>query len=182
MKDSITNIIKIYAQKRYFFFLFVITLIFFILNVIIKNIGAIKNMFSGGIFSWLLFLSRLIIGFKETISPYTFISVIIISLLIGLLFTIMIYKVVSIRKINGQLGLFGAVGVFLGAFIPGCSACSVGALGILGITGSAFALLPLKGLELQIISITLLTFGIMYSSRNISNSCHTNYHALNRNA
>jgi|SRR3989344_1252000 len=175
MKDSFTNISKIFSQKKYFFFLFSISLIFFVLNVTIKNFNTVKRIFSVGILEGIIFFSTLIIGFKETVPVATFILVIIISLLTGLLFTVMIYKVASMRKISGQLGLFGVMGVFLGVFIPGCVACSVGVLGVLGITGSTLALLPFKGLELQIISIVLLSFGILYSSCNISNSCSVDY-------
>ncbi len=175
MEDSITNIKKIFVQKRYFLFLFSISLIFFLLNVVINNIRIIGIMFSEGFLNGMIFLGRIIIGFKETILVSTFIFVIIISLLIGLLFTVMIYRVSSIRKINGQIGVFGAIGIFLGLFIPGCVACSVGALGFLGITGSIIGILPLKGLELQILSIALLVFGIIYFSKTMSNSCSVNY-------
>ncbi len=174
MKNSINNIRKIVIQRRYFIFLLSVSFMFFILNVIIKNVRAVKGIFSTGLLNALLFLGRLVIGFKETIPISIFIAVIVISLLTGLFFTTVLYKVVAIRKINGQLGLLGTAGIFLGIFIPGCAACSVGVLGILGFTGASLGLLPLKGLELQIISIFLLIFGILYISRNMPNSCSVN--------
>ena len=180
MKYNLLNIKNVFAQRRYFFFLFGISLTFFVFNVIFKNTGAIKNMFSIGVFSGFVFLINLIIGFKETVPLYTFISVILISLLTGLLFTIIVYKVVSIRKINSQLGIFGTIGVFLGVFIPGCAACSIGALGVLGITGPMIALLPLKVFELQVISMVFLSLGILYFSNNLSNSCSLDYNGKNR--
>lgn len=172
MNTCIKNIKSIFTQKRYTFYLLGISFAFFILNVTIKNLKIIGSMFSEGLFNGLLFLSSIIIGFKETIPPQIFVSVILISLLTGLLFTIMIYRVQSMRKITGQLSLFGVMSLFLGVFIPGCAACSVGVLGFLGITGAIIGFLPFKGFELQILSIVILIFSILYMSKNVSYSCN----------
>jgi hypothetical protein len=90
---------------------------------------------------------------------HSYISLIIISILIGILFSLIIFKVnLGKESDSKKLGFFASIGIFLATIAPGCAVCGVGLLSILGI-GSGFLLfLPFEGLELSILSILILIY------------------------
>ena len=65
------------------------------------------------------------------------------------------------------LRLFGSV---VGAFGVGCPTCRAFLFGIIG-APLAFMSFPLRGLELQILGILLLTTSIYFVAKTISSSC-----------
>ncbi len=104
---------------------------------------------------------ELLAGFGNTIKPLSYISIIIISLLFGLLFSLIIYKTKMIKTTFGKTGIFASLGLFIGALAPGCAACGIGLFSFFGLSSAFLIFLPFQGLELSILSIGILAFSIM---------------------
>ena len=110
----------------------------------------------------------LFFGFKETILFHSFISLIVISVLFGLLFSLFAYKIAIGQKSDGkEIGLFGGIGIFLAALAPGCAACGVGLASVLGIGVGILSFLPYDGFELSLVSIGILSFSIVNITKNM---------------
>ena len=104
---------------------------------------------------------------------YSFIGVIVISLLFGFLFSLVFYKVNffkdSSEKKSGLFGIMGSgvFGAFAGIFATGCAACGVGLVSILGISAGFLSIFPYHGFEFTLISIFILVFAIIKISKNM---------------
>ena len=161
---------EVFSHFKYITSTLIIALLFYSLNVVILNFRTILSFYSylGFLGSIKLFLSFLI-DLEETIKIGSFISLIIISMLLGLLFSLISYKTNTLKKANNKsLGFISSIGVILGVLAPGCAACGIGLASSLGISAVFLSLLPLKGLELSIFSIVLLMIAIFKIS---SDSC-----------
>tara|TARA_Y100000310_G_scaffold77162_1_gene73716 strand:+ start:3042 stop:3581 length:540 start_codon:yes stop_codon:yes gene_type:complete len=148
---------KVFSNWKYVALTIMITLVFYSLNVLIVSYNSLISFYkqSGFLKSINLFLNFLI-GFKSTVLLYSFISLILISVLFGLLFSLIAYKTKIIKSISGKTGFFVTTGIFLGVLAPGCAACGVGLLSLFGISAAALEFLPYDGLELSILSIIIL--------------------------
>ncbi len=157
--------------------LFVLTaLIFFTVNVTIKNyktlVAITNDRGIGAASSFLYTLSR---GFHHTVTPLSYTTTIIITLLTAFLVTLLVFKVgVTATK---KVGLMSGLGIALGIVAPGCAACGVGLLALIGVSGAALSLFPFKGLELSIIAIVLLSISIYSLTQRLRscNVCKINY-------
>ena len=99
---------------------------------------------------------------------YSFLSVaflLIFSVLGGLSATLYDYKVNMVSKFRKgeKLGILGGV---LGVFTSACAVCYPFLLAILGIP-AAFAILPFGGLEVQALSIVLLSLSAIFMVKDI---------------
>lgn len=167
---------KVFSSWRYLLSLVLIAISFFVINVIIKNFSTIKSFYiSSGFFGTLKFILILTIGFRVTTTTGSFISLIVISILLGMLFSLIFYKIVVI-KTAGKIGLLGTIGIFLGVAAPGCAACGVGLLALFGIGAATLYSLPLKGLEISILAIVILVFSVYKISGDLhkGNVCEVN--------
>ena len=107
-------------------------------------------------------------GFKETIILHSYISLIIISILLGMLFSLIIYKINFLNiKAKKRFGILGILGIFLSIFAPGCAACGVGLASALGIGTAFLSFLPYDGLELSIITIIILSAVIIKTTEDL---------------
>jgi hypothetical protein len=78
-----------------------------------------------------------------------------------------LFKFSESKKISvGKEGVGGFFGFFFGLFTSGCAVCYPLIISFLGIP-SALALLPFGGIELQVLSILLLSLSIYFVSRSI---------------
>jgi len=158
---------KIYGNWRYTLSLILIALFFFILNIFIKNYNSIiLNYKSLGFFGTLQFFYFLTIGFKGTVFLSTFIIVIIIGLLTGMLLTLIFYKVKALNT-QKKVGFVGAFGIFIGIAAPGCAACGVGLLAVFGVTAAGLSILPFKGLEISLLAAAILLFSTWKVSKDL---------------
>lgn len=170
---------KIYSNWKYTLSLIIIALFFFILNVFVKNYNSIiLNSKALGFFGTLQFFYFLIIGFKGTVFLSTFITIIVIGLLTGMLLTLVFYKIKALGT-QKKIGFAGAIGVFLGIAAPGCAACGVGLLAVFGVTAAALSSLPLKGLEISLFAIAILLFTTWKVSKDLL-KCETCQVEINR--
>ncbi|PIN92777.1 hypothetical protein COU54_05600 [Candidatus Pacearchaeota archaeon CG10_big_fil_rev_8_21_14_0_10_31_24] len=156
----------VFGNWRFSLLAIVSAILFYILQAIIGNAENMINFYKG--YSFLQFLSfslTLIIGFWYTLGGLTLISVLIISLLTGILISLIVYRVKFIKEgSNGEgTGFFVSIGIFLGILVPGCAACGIGVVSLLGL-GTAVASLPFEGAEISVLAILVLVFVIIKTS------------------
>src|SRR3989338_9381740 len=160
---------KVFTNWKCLAVTIIIALSFYSANVFVSSWSSLKGFYSTlGFFQTIKFFFILFAGFKETIMFHSFISLIIISILFGMLFSLVEYKVRIGQGTGGKkVGLFGGIGLFLAAFAPGCAACGVGLASALGIGAGALSFLPYGGFELSIASIGILGFTIVNVTKNM---------------
>lgn len=94
-----------------------------------------------------------------------FSATIIVALLSGMTISMVIYKFKHTNTSKGEGGVYGILGVFVGALGASCPACSVALISLLGVSSAAF--LPFRGLELSVLAITLLFFSLYMISKSL---------------
>ncbi|MEK6889721.1 MAG: hypothetical protein AABW82_02240 [Nanoarchaeota archaeon] len=136
-------------------------LIFYIVNVLITNSGNLIYSFRyEGISKTLSLLKIFLLTFHQTILPSSVITLILISILTGILIGLLAFRFQKVNAFSGKVGFFTGIGVFLGMLAPGCISCGIGLSGILGL-GASLAFLPFKGLEISFLAIIFLLFSIV---------------------
>ena len=170
MKATLTNLKKVFSKPKYIITPLLTAIIFYEINVIIANWSTISSFLANsGIITTLKILPTLSYGFKEIITKSSFVTLIVISILFGMLVSIMLYKAdYNVSAANKKLGLLGTIGLFLGILAPGCAACGIGLASTLGLSTALVTFLPYKGLELSIIAISILGFTIIKTSSNLT--------------
>ena len=160
---------KVFSNWKYLTVTIIIALVFYSLNVLISNWSSLTGFYSTlGFFQTITFFFILFLGFKETIMFHSFVSLIVISILIGMLFSLVGYKInIGRGSVGKNVGLFGGIGLFLAAFAPGCAACGVGLTSVFGIGAGVLSFLPYNGFELSLASIGILVFTILNITENM---------------
>ncbi|MCH7568007.1 MAG: hypothetical protein IIA87_01165 [Nanoarchaeota archaeon] len=160
----------VFSNWRYLILAIIIALLFYNLNVLIANYANLASFYSSlGLLGTIKFFFILSLGFGALIKTHSFVSLIIVSILFGMLLSLTMYKV-KVVKISGtkKTGFFSSIGVFLAAFAPGCAACGIGLASLLGIGGAFLIYLPFEGLELSILAIAILSFTTWKVSKDLS--------------
>ena len=159
---------KVFSNWKYVLIFLFAVLIFYSLNILIFNWKNLATFYSNlGFFGTLKLFFSFFFSFRSTIVLHSFISLILISILFGVLISLIFYKSkLNISK-DKRTGLFGGIGVFIGAFVPGCAACGVGLASFLGLGAGFLSFLPYDGLELSILSIVILGFAIINLTKNM---------------
>ena len=175
LKDSVTGLRIVFGNVRYIAIAFIAALLFYSFNVFISNWRIIFLVFSSGIISGITFVSSLFVGFIHVIPLSSFYSLIITSLLFGILISIIAFRVSLRISSNNSVTIFGASGILLGVLVPGCFACGIGLVSALGFSGAIVQFFPYKGLEIAVISIALLGLAIIQISGDLVNcdECQT---------
>ena len=160
---------KVFTNWKYLTFTAIIVLVFYSVNVLASSWSSLTGLYSTfGFFGTIKFFFTLFFGFKETIMFHSFVSLMIISILFGLLFSLVVYKIsIGQGTDRKKIGLFGSIGLFLAAFAPGCVACGVGLASVLGISAGALSFLPYDCFELSIASVGILSFTILNVTKNM---------------
>lgn len=162
IKDVLKYWKRVFGNGKYLLLGIVVAFSFYSLNVFIANYKSLIDFYPslGFLESVKLFLS-LMVGFKNLILMSSFVSLIIISLLIGMLFSLIWYKSIRVGNYErGKTGWIGGLAIFLGSFAPGCTTCGIGLAAALGLSAAIFNFLPLKGLEFSFLSIVILGYAI----------------------
>ena len=164
---------RVFGNWRYSVIAFVIAILFYALNVLIANFNSLIDFYpSFGFFGSIKFFLVLMIGFINVIKWYSFISLIIISFFIGILFSLIFYRINIIKSVGRNGNFIGLIGIIIGAVAPGCAACGIGLASSLGLSVVFLNLLPLKGFEFSILSILILAFALYKVS---NESCKIEY-------
>ncbi len=160
----------IFSRPTYLILLVVSSVLFYLANVIIQNFSNLFSLYSNyGLSQTLHFLFNLSINFRQAVTLSSYFSLITISILLGILISIIVYKTknVSEKTSKGNNSL-SAIGLFLAILAPGCAACGLGLIAVLGLSGAILTFLPYKGLEISVISIAILAFAIFKMSKDIT--------------
>jgi hypothetical protein len=103
--------------------------------------------------------------------PFFILNMIIVPLLVSTTIILLLEKIKQIKQLSNKKTFLGITGTFFGILGGACPGCFVGIFpaifGIFGITAN-LTILPLKGIELLILSAILLTISIFYLSKEIS--------------
>ena len=168
MKDLFNVLKNVFSRREYLISAIAISLIFYSLNVVISNFSFIIYFYKeNGLIRAIKFFSSLFLGFRETILFSSFLSLIAISILLSMLFSLIAYKTIMIKRSSKSIGFFGTTGIFLGILAPGCAACGIGLLSVFGISAAVLTFLPFKGLEISILAILILGFSVFKISKDI---------------
>ena len=149
---------EVYSKKKYFLFSGLCSLWVFSLNAVIGNYRLLWSDFSLPLFFDLVFNAH------QSMSGISFIFLIVVSLLSGIVFSLSIFLLK--RQVEYSAGI-GLSGIITSILTPACSSCALGLAGILGISGF-LSLLPFKGLELGALGILMLLVSVVYLSRKIT--------------
>jgi len=145
-----------FSSQKYVFLSFGIAIVFFAINVILPNSKTLLEIFKAqGITASSHFALVLLEGSFGTMTLLSAILLITIACLLGIVISLIVYKIKSIKGSAMQGGKITTVGAILGVAAPGCASCGLGVLSVFGLT-SSLAVLPFKGAEIGIISIVLL--------------------------
>ncbi len=165
----------VFSKPKSIFIFLISSLIFYSLNVLILNFSNLKNNLSNLGFSGIIQLFiNLAIGFRSSISLASYITIIIISILFGILLALMIYKTsLNLKMDESKNGLISGIAIFFAALVPGCAACGIGLISILGLGSAFITFLPYDGLEFSIAAIFLMVFAIIKTTNTLY-SCSIN--------
>ena len=168
MKKSIKVWKKIFGNWKYSAIAIGVFLLFYSFNVVTNSFLSLKSFYeSYGILTTLKFFKIISLNFYSTIKLHSFVSLLIVGALIGVLSSMMIYKVKHSQSSNNKTGLLASTGAFLAAFAPGCTACGIGLASLLGIGGATLSLLPYEGLELSILAIVILGIAVNRTTKEL---------------
>ncbi|MDP3697990.1 MAG: hypothetical protein Q8R47_00230 [Nanoarchaeota archaeon] len=149
---------EVYSERKYFLFSGLFSLSVFSLNALIGNFKLIASQFS------LPLIVDLIISTHSTMSTVSFLFLVIISVLSGIVFSLSLFLVK--RQISYGAGI-GLSGIIASVLTPACSSCALGLAGILGMS-SFLSVLPFRGMELGVLGIILLGASLVYLSGKIA--------------
>ena len=181
MKKSLKVWGKIFGNWKYSAIAIGVFLLFYSFNVVTNSFLNLKSFYdSYGFLTTLKFFKIISLNFYSTIKLHSFISLLIVGALIGILSSMMIYKVKNSQSTNAKTGLLASTGAFLATFTPGCAACGIGLASLLGIGGAALSLLPYEGLELSILAILILGFAVKRTTKDLTEcpTCKVNLNLL----
>ena len=150
LKSILATWKEVFKNWKYPVIGLLIALFFYVLNVLIAGWRSLVGFYSAnGLAKTLNLFYVMFVGFKDTLTLSSFISLVVISILLGMLFSMLIYKAhFNLAFSDKRLGVFGGIGAFLAAFVPSCAACGIGVASVLGISAGALAFLPYDGIEL----------------------------------
>jgi len=160
---------EVFGKWKYSLLALLIALFFYSLNVIVAGWKSIVGFYlSFGFFKMLNLLGVLFAVFRESITTPSFIGLIVISLMLGMLFSMLVYKHhIYASPRDKEFGIFGGIGAFLAALVPGCAACGIGFASILGLSAGALSFLPYDGIELSLLAIGILGITIFKTTKNM---------------
>jgi len=147
---------NVFSKQKYIALSIIVSILFFLANAIIVQLSLGNFKLKEAIYSPLT-----LYYFTTTLSFY---STITISLLTGVLLSLIVFKAKNMDSSNlTKANLISSIGVFLGALVPGCAACGVGIISFLGLTSALFYL-PFKGTEISIAAILIILFAIYHTT------------------
>jgi len=159
IKEPFIVLKRVFQQPKYLGYAVILGFLFYIINGLIANIKnfpvAFKLFNFADAIKFLFYLSLVFINGTEL---FTAIGIIFLSILIGALISLLIYRVKTFNSAQGSF--FGFMGIFLGILAPGCATCGIGAVAILGLS-SALLVLPFKGKEVILLALVFVIFSII---------------------
>src|SRR3989344_3926569 len=135
MKDVLKAWKNVFGKFNYLALALISGFVFFAFNAIIGNIGVVKEFYiKYGFAEGSKFLFNLVFGFWHVINKTSYISLVLTSIMFGMLVSMIFFKVNSNVRVRKRNSITSVVGVGLAAFVPGCAACGVGLASVLGLS------------------------------------------------
>lgn len=156
MNSTFANIRSVLKERKYFL-IFAFTSFFVFVSLSLLTLATTTN-FSPEIF--------MMMNGKQ----YAFFTLLLftgISLLSGLYFSLIVYKILAVLPLRKKASSFTGSGAFLlGIFSTGCPMCGAFILGLFGFPLALF-FMPFKGLELRFLSFLLLLITVYLMSKEL---------------
>jgi len=160
---------KVFGNWKYLLLAVFVAFIFYVIEAILTNlryIFVLKNTI--GFWRMLTKLHLFVENYPAFTPSLTLAVIILISILLGIFFSLIIYKTRALSSFSGKTGFFTSLSISLGIIGPGCSACGLGLLPALGLGSAALTFLPFGGLSILIISAGILLILIYKLSKDIN--------------
>lgn len=151
---------EVFQHPAYWVISLLVSAIIFSFNLLVINYSALIHFFNAA------FIWGLIRGTFGGMMFFSQVTLILTSLLTGILFAMLVFKLKYIKDNLTGAASTGLVGATIGVLLPACSTCGLGLIALLGYA-SLIAVLPFKGLELGFVAVILLLFAIFYISTQI---------------
>jgi hypothetical protein len=157
----------VYSEKKYWAISLAVAILFYVLNVLVLSFSTVKSFFEiEGIFKGFDFLFTLSLGLHEAIKFYSFVGLILTSILLGILVSLITYKVRAQAAFSKKTSLLTSFGIFFAALAPGCAACGLGLAPLIGL-GAFITFLPFDGFEITFLAIIFLAIAIWKVSKGL---------------
>lgn len=159
---------KTFSSFKYIAVLLVVSLVFYTFNVIAINLINLSSFYRAlGIKGALDQFFTSFVFFYKTLPLEIYINLIILSLLTGILVSLLVYRWKYVKELRSRKGgVLAGAGLFLGVIAPGCASCGIGLIALLGLTASV-ASLPFQGSEVTWVATILLLISIFMVSDKI---------------
>ena len=171
------GLLEVFQKPQYWALSLVVAGVFFVINMVLPNIKTITRAASTLTGSrYVQFVIALVEGGINNMTQASFAMLIIIAVLVGVMISLITYKIRMGRIFSAHDGKATTIGAILGLAAPGCASCGIGLLSAVGLT-SALTYLPFKGMEIGAVSIVLLagSTGSLASRIADGNNCKINF-------
>jgi hypothetical protein len=152
-----------------------VSILYLILITLLVNSGLTKDTLVGnyGLDYKVRILVSLIQGMWTSMSPFGFLTLLIVALLTGANFVLLFEKITVIKRFDKLQFVVGGNSL-LGIVGGGCIACGLPVISLLGFSGSLMYL-PYRGAELPYVSILLLSISFYMLIKSRNQLCTVNY-------
>ncbi len=158
--NALHAIKEVLSRWRYSVLFVCVTVGFFLVSILSSNIDALVALAGKVSFSeYAKLVGGLIVGGMNNTHNFSTTLLIVLSLLIGVVIMLMVFKIKAQRSLKGAVSKSGTAGTLLGIALPVCAPCGIGLFSLIGLSG-VVAWLPYQGTELGILSIVLLVYAI----------------------
>lgn len=160
---------EVFSKARYIIFAVIFAAVFYMLDIFFANFKTITNLVKDrGFFTMLSLFPSFMTSYPKFFPAKFFISLLIISGLFGLLFSLIAYRTKMLKTASGKTNALVSLGIFLGILAPGCPACSIGILSVLGLSSAVINFLPFNGFGLVLLSGIVMVFSVYKISGDIN--------------
>lgn len=164
---------EVFKNYRYVIIAALFGFFIFSFSVWLRNLPLLKTIVVSPAFSFsdkIIIFVKFLGGIATNVSPFSAVLIVTMSILFGINASMFIYYIKQAKEVPRKEGA-GAMGAFVsGMFGVGCASCGSFLLGSLLVSFGAsgiITLLPLRGEELSILSIILLSLSISWMSKSI---------------
>lgn len=163
------NLAIVFKHVKYVLLAVLISFLYYVVIAISGTISLMINTYPNLEFSEFVgFVFTLIATYGSTVTGGSLVTLVLISVLIGVLFSMVVYKMKVVSSTpDNKMGFFSSVGVFLGVLAPGCAACGMGLLPLLGLSAASLTFFPYGGLELSVLAVIILSYSVLRFSRKL---------------
>jgi hypothetical protein len=170
IKETLT---VVFTKPKYLVLLPILSFLTLFIFVVLNNIDSFLSLYSAGGINLTFDLFFTALGNIEYSSgPFYLAGILVIAVLVGTNFTMLLFKLDTVKSQSAlsKRNASSLAGVILGAFATSCASCATALISIIGLS-AGLAVLPLKGFEFVILSISLLTVSNFYMARSLYNEC-----------